>query len=100
MDPAALGALLAGIGGFITAVVGFRKAKRESATDCHEQLRAARAEAEELNAELHRYRMHNDDGRALWWMLASLALFIICVIFAVFARDPGHGPPGPPGPIG
>lgn len=106
---AAIGALLAGIGGLITAWTAIRKAKTEGSTTCHEQLAATRTEAETYARQLHRIRIQhpelidNDDGAAALWMLAAVGLFALAVILAMVAlglTSPEHGPPGPPGPIG
>lgn len=101
MNVAAIGALLTGIAGVITAVVAHRKAKTEGAADCHERLRAMQDEAETLASELHALRMkHLDDGRASLWLLVSIIFFIACLALTIVAIGEKQGPPGPPGPPG
>jgi hypothetical protein len=102
MDAAGLGAVLAGIGAVATAWISVRKARTEGAADCHERLRAMQTEAETLAAELHHYRMRDQDGRASWWLLASIVLVTAALWLALVAVDNRGepGPPGPPGPAG
>lgn len=52
-----LGAFAAGVGSVLSAASARKKAAQESTEHCHEQLMAARKEAEEYGAELHRMRM-------------------------------------------
>ena len=105
MDLAAVGVCLTGIAGVVTAVVGVRKARAESAADCHQRLRAMQEEAEQLSEELHKYRMErddrpgSDDGRANFWLVAALVFFALAVAIGFWGHVV-HGPPGPPGPRG
>jgi hypothetical protein len=52
-----LGALAAGVGSVISASSARKKAAKESTEECHQHLTAARKEAEEYGAELHRIKM-------------------------------------------
>lgn len=56
---AIIGGILTGIAAIITAWAAVVKAKREGHDECHEELRAARAEAEQLATELHAERMRD-----------------------------------------
>jgi hypothetical protein len=65
-QPTLLGiaAVIAAIGGIISTLLSNRRARREerekSEEDCLQRLKAARLEAEEAAAELHRRRMEYD----------------------------------------
>jgi hypothetical protein len=55
-----IGALAAGIGSVISAVVGQHKAADEAIEQCRKDLIAARTEAEKFSAELHAIKMERD----------------------------------------
>lgn len=52
-------ALVSGVAGIITAWAAVIRAKGEGSKQCEEKLAAARKEAEEATAELHRIRMQH-----------------------------------------
>ena len=102
MDLPGIGAILAGIGGVITAWIAIRKAKQEGSKTCHELLNESRLEAEHYAAELHIIKMkHPDMGLAALWMVASIGCFAAATALGMVAVDSGDtGPQGPKGEQG
>jgi hypothetical protein len=104
-DPAVIAAILTGVAGIVTAWAAVIRARKRGAKWCEEQLAGARAEAEQLAAELHRERMGRGDG-AVWLMVVATAFLAACLIAVatVGATEPTNrgpaGPPGEPGPPG
>jgi hypothetical protein len=108
---AALAAVFTGIAGIFTAWAAVVRARNEGAKGCDERLRAARAESEQLQDEVHRLRM-GDEGAASVWLVTSVLCFALCVAFAALAvadaneggtrtvEVPVQGPPGEQGPRG
>jgi hypothetical protein len=104
------GAILAGIGGIISAYAAVVRARNEGARDCEERLEAARREAESDRRQLHLLRMlHPEDipdekGAATVWSIVTVVLFMLMLTFgiaaAVTATEGKVGPPGPRGPAG
>ena len=112
---AGLGAVLAGVGGVITAWTAIRKSKMEGSQTCHELLNQSRLEAEQYAAELHRIKINHpeykDSGIAVLWMVGSIGLFCAATALGLMSLglvgDTGStGPQGPqgnqgiPGPVG
>lgn len=52
-----ISAILAGIGGCISAWAALVRARKEGDADCERKLREARAESEQIASELHALRM-------------------------------------------
>jgi hypothetical protein len=59
---AIIGAVLAGVGGIITAWAALVRARAEGDHDCQEQLKTLRAENEQVADELHGLRMKKAAG--------------------------------------
>lgn len=106
---AGIGAILAGLGGLVTAVLAMHRARIEGAESCHTALNECRAESERYARALHRVRLEHpelidDDGRASLYLVAAIILFSVAAVLGLMATgvfDPGpSGPPGPPGPLG
>lgn len=107
---AGFAAVIAALGGFISAIVAYRKAKQEGDDICHEQLKQCRAEAEKYAKELHIIRLNHpdvippkDEGKAKLWIIISLGLIALATALAMVATGISggpEGPPGPPGPLG
>jgi hypothetical protein len=59
-----LAAFIAAVGGVLSTVIGARRARRDerdkAEEECVQRLRATRAEAEQLAAELHAIRMRRE----------------------------------------
>ena len=101
----ALGALMTGIAGCCTAWAAVVRARKEGSEDCEKRVTAARAEAEELQTELHDFRMRRDDGDANLYLLGAIGFFLITALLTIAAVRMGDtvgatGPAGPPGPTG
>ena len=104
---AGFAAVIAAIGGLISAMVALRKAKQEGDEHCNEQLKMSRAEAEQYAKELHKIRIEHpelmpptDEGKARLWIIISLGLIALATALTMIATGISAGPSGPPGPPG
>ena len=110
----AIGGLCTGIAGCLTAYAAIVKARGDSHTECHDQLKAARAEAEEYAHQLHQERIAHDMNAMktiTLFVIAAVLLVSSVVMTAASAYDNGKqdtpteivaepGPQGPPGEPG
>jgi Collagen triple helix repeat (20 copies) len=104
---AGFAAILAAVGGLISAAIALRKAKQEGDELCHDQLKQCRAESENYARQLHKIRLENpellpptDEGKARLWIVISLGLAALATALAMIATGASFGPEGPPGPPG
>jgi hypothetical protein len=104
---AGIAAIIAAVGGLISAIVALRKAKQEGEENCQDQLKKSRAEAEHYARELHDIKLKYpdaippmDEGKARLWFTISLALIILATALAMMASGISFGPKGPAGPPG
>ncbi|MET0786936.1 MAG: hypothetical protein ABWY25_09535 [Paenisporosarcina sp.] len=104
---AGFAAIIAAVGGFISAIVAYHKAKQEGDDICHDQLKECRVEAERYAKELHKIRISHpdlmpptDEGKARLWIVISLGLVALATALAMIATGVSFGPDGPPGPPG
>lgn len=109
----ALGALLTGIAGCLSAWAAIVKARNAGRAECEERLQQVRVEAETATAEVHAWRMRHPDetGETNVWVLVAVVCFALCGFFLSIAiadatdggiRDepPAQGERGPAGPAG
>jgi hypothetical protein len=100
MDAAVIAAVCTGVGGIITSYAAVIHARHQGSEECEDRLRVARAEAEDVTAELHALRLRDQGGIDWLWLLA-VAMFGAAVIFGSIGLSvEKQGPPGPPGPPG
>jgi len=99
-DGGLVGAILAGIAAIITAWAAVVRAKKRGSKECEENLAAARAEAEQAHAELHRLKM--ESGEVDWLLILAAVFTALALILAAISgrTHAGAGPPGPPGKNG
>ena len=103
---AGIAAIIAAIGGLVSAIVTLRKARQEGDEYCHDQLTKCRDESEKYAKELHRIRiehpelMKNDEGRSTFWLIVTIILFALAAVLFMHATGLLNGPRGFKGPIG